>query len=117
MIPFEDLGMRGSVRFGMMRPKYRRPPAKRTKVQSLFFSYSSDGRKNQCIVYVELAAVDCLSFNKISTSSFIRNSMQRNTTNVAHTSHTTIHPKVKEFWEVAKEETLRNCKKLGAGSP
>ena len=36
----------------------------------------------------------------------------RNTTNVAHTSHTTIHAKVKEYWEVAKEETVVDLKKL-----
>ena len=53
------------------------PPAKRTKVQSLFFSYSTDGRKSQSMVYAVLAAMDCLSFNQISTSSFIRNSMQQ----------------------------------------
>ena len=36
----------------------------------------------------------------------------RNTTNVAHTSYTTIHAKVKEFWEIAKEETVLDLKKL-----
>ena len=57
------------------------------------------------MVYAVLAAVDCLSFNQISTSSFSRNSMQQKY-KVAHTSHTAIHAKVKEFWEVAKEETV-----------
>ena len=87
------------------------PPAKLTKVQSLFFSYSIDGRKSQSMVYAVLAAVDCLSFNQISTSSFIRNSMLQKY-KVAHTSHTTIHAKVKEFWEVAKEDTVVDLKKL-----
>ena len=63
------------------------------------------------MVYTELAAVDRLSFNQISTSSFIRNSMQQKY-KVAHTSHTTILAKVKEFWEVAKEETVVDHKKL-----
>ena len=31
---------------------------------------------------------------------------------VAHTSHTTIFAKVKEFWEVANEETVVDLKKL-----
>ena len=87
------------------------PPAKQTKVQSSFFSYSTDGRKSQSMVYAVLAAVDCLFFNQISTSSFIRNSMQQKY-KVAHTSHTTIHAKVKEFWEVAKEDTVVDLKKL-----
>ena len=56
------------------------------------------------MVYGVHAAVDCLSFNQISTSSFIRNSMQQKY-KVAHTSHTTIHAKMKEFWEVAKDDT------------
>ena len=68
------------------------------------------------MVHAVLAAVDRLSFNKISTSSFIRKPMQQKY-EVSHTSHTTIRAKVKEFWEVAKEETvvdlIRNCKELG----
>ena len=87
------------------------PPAKRTKVQSSFFSYSTDGRKSQSMVYAVLAAMDCLSFNQISTSSFIRNSMQQKY-KVAHISHTIIHAKVKEFWEVAKEDTVVDLRKL-----
>ena len=31
---------------------------------------------------------------------------------VAHTSHTTIHAKVKEFWENTKEENAVDLKKL-----
>ena len=80
------------------------PPAKRTKLQSSFFSYSTDGRKSKSMV-------DCLFFKQISTSSFIRNSMQQKY-KVAHMSHTTIHAKVKEFWEVAKEDTVVDLKKL-----
>ena len=38
------------------------PPAKRTKVQSSFFSYATDGRMCQSMVYAVLEAVDCLSF-------------------------------------------------------
>ena len=41
----------------------------------------------------------------------------RDTTNVAHTSHATIHAMVKEFWEVAKEDTVIDLKKLDVGSP
>ena len=63
------------------------------------------------MVYAVLAAVDCLFFNQISTSSFIRNSMQQKY-KVAHTSHTTIYAKEKEFWEVAKEDTVVDLKKL-----
>ena len=36
----------------------------------------------------------------------------RNTTNIAHSSHTTIHAKVKEFWDVAKEETVETVRSL-----
>ena len=63
------------------------------------------------MVYAELAAMDRLSFNQISTSSFIRNSMQQKY-NVPHTTHTTILAKVKEFWEVANGETVADLKKL-----
>ena len=61
------------------------------------------------MVYAVLAAVDYLSFNQISTSSFIRNSMLQKY-KVAHTSHMTIHAKVKEFLEVAKKETVVDLK-------
>ena len=81
-------------------------PTKQTKVQSSLFAYSADGGKSKSMVYAELDAVNHLSFNQISTSSFIQKSM-RQKNKVAHSSnsHTTIRAKVKEFWEAAKEET------------
>ena len=48
MIPCERLSMRLSVRFWSDASQI--PPTKRTKVQSLFFSYSTDGRKSQSMV-------------------------------------------------------------------
>ena len=38
----------------------------------------------------------------------------RNTTNIARSSHTTIHAKVKEFCEVAKEETVETVRSWGS---
>ena len=38
----------------------------------------------------------------------------RNTANIAHSSHTTIHAKVKEFCEVAKEETVETVRSWGS---
>ena len=66
------LSIRLSVRFGVMRPKYRQP--NELKFSPRFF-LTPHGRKIQSMVYAVLAAVECLSFNWISTSSFIRNSM------------------------------------------
>ena len=83
------------------------PPAKRTKVQSPRFYYSVDGRKSQSMVYAELTSVDHLSFNQQFYPEFNAQEMQRR----SYFSYD--HPwKVKEFWEVAKEETVVELKKI-----
>ena len=96
------------TKHGIVRPvatPAQAPPAKRTKIQQMLFP-----KKSQSRVYAELAAKDRFSFNQISSSKFIRSAMQQKF-NVAHTSHTTIRAKVKDFWIEAKKETLLELKK------
>ena len=94
------------------------PPAKRTKVQSWFFlTQLMGGRARVWLMLCSLQWIAYLSTRFLpAVSSGTQSKCSRNTTNVAHTSHTTIHAKVKEFWEVAKEETVVDLKKLGVGS-
>ena len=58
-------------------------------------------RKSQQKMYAELTATDRLSFNQITRSDFIRSAM-RDKKFIAHSSPTTIHSKVFEFYQEAK---------------
>ena len=98
--------MRLSVRFRVMRPKYRQPNELKFSLR-FFLNPLMGGRARvwlmlcspQWIVYLSTRFLPAVSSGA---------KCSRNTTNVAHTSYTTIHAKVKEFWEVAKEETVRS---------
>ena len=96
------------------------PPAKRTIVQSSFFFLTPlmGGRARISYMLSSPQWIAYLSTRFLpAVSSGTQCNRNTHTTDVARTSHTTIHPKVKEFWEVAKEETVVDFKKLVAGSP
>ena len=112
VIPFEDLSMRLSVRFGVMRPKYRQP--NELKFSPRFFLTPLMGGRAR--VWYMLSSPQWIAYLSTKFLPAVSSGTQcsRNATNV---SHTTIHPKVKDFCEVAKEETVVDLKKLGVGSP
>ena len=103
------LSMRLSVWFGVMRPK----------PNELKFSPVMGGRARvwfmlsspQWIAYLSTRFLPAVS----SGTQRSRNAITRSL--ILLITHTTIRAKVKEFWEVAKEETVMECKKLGVGSP
>ena len=78
------------------------PPVKRTKVQSSLFPYS-DGRKSLRMVYAELAYISTRFLQLV----LFGTQCSRNITSLILLIRVTpFHPEVKEFWEVAKEETV-----------
>ena len=104
------LSMRLTVRFGVMRPKYRQK--NELKFSPRFFLTPLMG--GRAIVWFMLSSLQWIAYLSTRHLPAVSSGTQcsRNTTNVAHTSHTTIHAKVKEFWEVAQEETVMDFKKL-----
>ena len=70
-----------------------------TKKQKTIFSYTE--KKSQQQMYAELAAVDRLSFQQISSSNFIRSAMVKQGL-PSHTSSTTVGHKVFQYYDEAK---------------
>ena len=114
--------MRWNIRFGngMMRPKYRQPKELKFSPRFFFLTPLMGGRAR--ISYM-LSSPQWIAYlltrflPPVSSGTQCNRNTYSYTTDVARTSHTTIHPKVKEFWEIAKEETVVDFKKLVAGSP
>ena len=104
------LSMRLSVRFGVMRPKYRQP--NELKFSPRFFL--TPLMRGRARVWFILCSPQWIAYLSTGFVPAVSSGTQcsRNTTNIAHASHTTIHAKVKEFWEVSKEETVVGLKKL-----
>ena len=61
-------------------------------------------------MYAQPAAEDRFSFNQIVSSDFIRSAM-RDKRLIAHSSPTTIHSKVDEYFESAKVSATEELKK------
>ena len=102
--------MRLSVRFGVMRHKYRQ--LNELKFSPHFFLTPLMGGRTR--VWFMLCSPQWIAYLSTRFLPALSSGTQcsRNTTNVAHTSYTTIHPKVKEFWEAAKEKAVVDLKKL-----
>ena len=95
------LSVRLSVRFGVMRPKYRQPNELKFSPR-FFLTLLMGGRARVWFMLSSPQWIANLSTIFLpAVSSGIQCS--RNITNIAHSSHTTIHAKVKEFWEIAKD--------------
>ena len=106
--------MRLSIRFGVMHHasqiKYRRPNELKF-IPRFLLTPLMGGRAR---VWFMLSSLQWIAYLSTRFLPAVSSGTQcsRNTINVAHTSHTTIHAMVKEFWEVAKEETVVDLKKL-----
>ena len=79
-----------------MSSTHYHPPSKK---QRNLFSYVE--KKTQQQMYAELAAVDRLSFQQISSSNFIRSAMVKQGL-PSHTSSTTVGHKVFQYYDEAK---------------
>ena len=103
MIPFEDY--KHAIERLIWSDASQIPPAKRTKVQSSFF-FLTPLMGERARVWFMLIPPQRIAYLSTRFLPAISSGTQcsRNTTNVAHTFHTTIHTNVKKFWEAAKED-------------
>ena len=87
-------------------------PAKKRKLstsQPTLHKFTASKQKSQQQIYAEMACKSRFTFNQIANDDFIKESMRDRGFN-SHDSPETIKKKVMEFYDVAKEDVIKEIK-------